>query len=142
MRLQQGFTLVELMIVVAIIGILATIAIPSFVNFTKKSHAAEVRINSRGMLTAEIIYRTEHGVFVITDNNPASVPKGTKLPWDFNNVTWLQLGFEPDGEVRYQYRLHGDPIHVHAKGDLDGDGNESTYKIYIDAPDDITDRLE
>jgi type IV pilus assembly protein PilA len=50
-RIQQGFTLIELMIVVAIIGILAAIAIPAYSDYTAKSQAAEAYALLDGLKT-------------------------------------------------------------------------------------------
>lgn len=53
LRDKKGFTLIELMIVVAIIGILAAIAIPNFLKFQCKGRQSEARTNLGGIFTAE-----------------------------------------------------------------------------------------
>ncbi|MEI6744921.1 MAG: prepilin-type N-terminal cleavage/methylation domain-containing protein [Methylococcaceae bacterium] len=51
-KAQQGFTLIELMIVVAIIGILASVAIPSYQNYTKKAKFTEIIMATQGVKLA------------------------------------------------------------------------------------------
>ncbi|MBE3660092.1 prepilin-type N-terminal cleavage/methylation domain-containing protein [Vibrio navarrensis] len=60
---QQGFTLIELMIVVAIIGVLSAVAIPAYKSYVAKSEAATAAATVRGLLTNIDMYQQEVGSF-------------------------------------------------------------------------------
>src|SRR5450755_3908280 len=55
-QLARGFTLIELMIVVAIVGLLAALAIPNFIRFQARARQSEARTNLKALFTAERTY--------------------------------------------------------------------------------------
>jgi len=84
---KKGFTLIELMIVVAIIGILAAIAIPNFLRFQAKSKQAEAKTNLGALGTSAESYRAEHDTY--------------------RAIAWTDLSWAPTGTTRYAYYYSG-----------------------------------
>ena len=87
-NLRKGFTLVELMIVVAIIGILAAIAIPNFIRFQARSKQSEVKTNLKAIFTGQ---KSRYG-----ERDSYSPSLG-------------DIGFAPERGNRYSYDL-GDNV--------------------------------
>ena len=65
---QSGFTLIELMIVVAIIGILAAIAIPSYMDYTKRAKVSELILATAPLKSAISEYRASEGSWPTDDS--------------------------------------------------------------------------
>lgn len=95
LRDKKGFTLIELMIVVAIIGILAAIAIPQFLKFQAKSKQSEARTILSGIYTAETAYFAEKNQFAQATSNPT----GTTPLAVANNFT--TIGYVPASVPKY-----------------------------------------
>jgi prepilin-type N-terminal cleavage/methylation domain-containing protein len=91
-RRNRGFTLIELMIVVAIIGILAAIAIPNFVRFQARARQSEVHGNLKALFTG---LRTQQ-------RKPPTVTAGAAA----TDGTIRGTGFSPERGNRYAYKLH------------------------------------
>ena len=86
-RAQQGFTLIELMIVVAIIGILAAIAIPAFQKNVEKSKFAEALSMAQGYKTAVALCVNTLGVLAGCDANTNGIPAlPAPMPTNVNAV--------------------------------------------------------
>lgn len=77
---QKGFSLIELMIVVAIIGVLAAIAVPNFQRFQAKAKQSEAKSSLAGIYTAEKAFAAE---------------------WSSYDSSFTQIGYRPEGTFRY-----------------------------------------
>ena len=86
---QRGFSLIELMIVVAIIGILATIALPNFQRFQAKAKQTEAKTSLNGIYTAEKAYRAEWDTYYSCMNAIGFAYDGSNYRYD--------AGFTPGG---------------------------------------------
>jgi len=77
-RVQQGFTLIELMIVVAIIGILAAIALPAYQDYTKRTHVAEGLTLASGAKASVTEFYSSNNRFPAT-NTSAGLASATSI---------------------------------------------------------------
>jgi type IV pilus assembly protein PilA len=105
-KMQKGFTLIELMIVVAIIGILAAIAIPNFIKFQARSKQAEVKANMKAVFTAQKAFYQEKDTF----SNLVSI-----------------VGFSPERGNRYSYDLGGTVFQARSASTLGVDASVPTF---------------
>lgn len=116
---RNGFTLIELMIVVAVVGILAAIAIPIYIDYIKSSKASEVASVLLGICEKEETFFSEFKHYT-GDLDWYPYPEAAATSPDlcgknfFWNETapagpvpdnWLQLGFHPDGPSYYTYSV-------------------------------------
>jgi type IV pilus assembly protein PilA len=86
---KTGFTLIELMIVVAIIGILAAIAIPNFIKFQARSKQGEVKANLKSLFTAQRAYFQEKDRYVENINDIGFGPeRGNRYAYLAGAGTW------------------------------------------------------
>ncbi|HGH6185576.1 TPA: pilin [Neisseria meningitidis] len=70
--LQKGFTLIELMIVIAIVGILAAVALPAYQDYTARAQVSEAILLAEGQKSAVTEYYLNHGIWP-SDNSAAGV---------------------------------------------------------------------
>jgi type IV pilus assembly protein PilA len=159
---KRGFTLIELMIVVAILGILAAVAIPAFLNYMRKAKTSEATLNIdriyQGGVTyfeAEHVPRGTSGTILQhclpakADWTPDSTPSSqkynaatTETDWS-SNETWKAIDFAMGDNHYYAYEFDnlagtepitasGSAFNSSAMGNLDGDDVYSLFERAAD----------
>ncbi len=106
---KQGFTLIELMIVIAIISIMATMALPTYQDFIIRTQIKEAMAISDGIKKSIRDYYNIHHTFPV-DNSTAQVPKPRHLIGNF--VTGIEV---QDGAIHISL---GNRINAHAIGKI------------------------
>ncbi|OGB97577.1 hypothetical protein A3F06_03535 [candidate division TM6 bacterium RIFCSPHIGHO2_12_FULL_36_22] len=101
----KGFTLIELMIVIAIIAFLAMIGIPSYMRFVAKAKRTEVYLNLGALYAAQKAHWAEHGTY-------SAQLTGSE-----------GIGWSPEGKFLYTYGFAGFPGINYFEGDLHAAGN-------------------
>jgi len=155
---ERGFTLIELMIAVAIVGILAAIAVPSFIKYVKKSRSTEARMHLEKLYNGARSYfyeTTESGKSLVSlqsqfPDTEVATPAVTcctsgggaeaRCPpnlsiWEGSD-TWTALKFNIPDPHYYQYEFKSKGVSItseftaFAYGDLDCDGIKSTFSMF------------
>lgn len=160
-RPAQGFTLIELMIVVAIIAILAVVAVPQFTKYMRSAKAAEVvqmlDLVKKGAAAYYTISRVDGGSGVkvpcqfpkavaltpagasccIDDNDSDKDERCDSVKSDWDHTTWAALHFSITDQHYFQYsfdssgQLTDAVFTASGHADLDCDGVRSTYEMVI-----------
>ncbi|HFC7696711.1 TPA: pilin [Neisseria meningitidis] len=76
--LQKGFTLIELMIVIAIVGILAAVALPAYQDYTARAQVSEAILLAEGQKSAVTEYYLNHGIWP-ANNSSAGVATSANI---------------------------------------------------------------
>lgn len=139
---RLGFTLIEMMIAVAIIGILATVAVPLYLDMQMRTKRSEAPLNLKGIGVAQLTIYNRDSAFVACDQWPATPPTRVATPFDEGDIPpggWEELAWMADNHVYCRYAVDVYPAvngsewaRVTATCDIDGDGVYGNWWLDLD----------
>ncbi|CAG0975106.1 Fimbrial protein [Myxococcaceae bacterium] len=125
-RHQQGFTIIELMLVVAIIGALSAIAVPSFLRYQLRAKRSEAYSNLAAVAKAEESYFATNGLYADTGGSWPGGLSASRRQWTpAAETAFSSIGFRPEGSVYFDYDVNSSCgcsacFTATAYGDVDG----------------------
>ena len=112
-KYQSGFTLVELMVVVAIVGVLSAVAIPAFATYIARSKTAEVAEILKSIVDAEVSFfqkpridlagLEQNPCYLAVAQTPNVVANSSKQAWGAGRGNFTNIGVQVAGAVQYRY---------------------------------------
>jgi prepilin-type N-terminal cleavage/methylation domain-containing protein len=141
----RGFTIIELMIVVAILGILAAVAIPSFRTYQWKAKRSEAYVNLGALANSQKAYHALHDTFVgVVPAEPgfalSNTPGSRARDSAGIDAAFVEVGWAAEGSVFFDYDTNSQALGVGcgcpkcftstAYGDIDGDNSQSAI-MYV-----------
>ena len=117
MRRQAGFTLIELMVVIVIIGILGASAVPVYQTWRQRSYGSEAYVTMKNLLEGEVLYYLEKDSFFPDEGQskliPSEGPYTSETSQDINDIAEaLKINIPMGHNLGYQVTNYGNELYV------------------------------